>query len=239
MTRADEATRTAGSWLAIASLLMVAVLVAHGPISPDLDEQMRRIAEGATHWAVVHWVAAAGLSLYAVTGLVALTGGSRLTRGHWTRTAWAVVTVGALWTMTTAVAETTVVADAAARGATETFEAWWAFSEGKATGFSFLALAVAVIAGSEARDPGGVGPAWAAWIAAVAGIGSFAGWALGMWLDVAPATFVWVASSVVMSAWTFWFGLGLARSGPTGSPAPVDASGASSPARARSGSRSS
>jgi hypothetical protein len=68
----------AGSWLAVASFLMIVVLVGHGPISPDLDEQMLRIAGRVTRWTVVHWIAAAGLSLYAVTGLIVLTAPSRL-----------------------------------------------------------------------------------------------------------------------------------------------------------------
>jgi hypothetical protein len=54
------------------------VLVGHGPISPDLDEQMLRIAGRVTRWTVVHWIAAAGLSLYAATGLIVLTAPSRL-----------------------------------------------------------------------------------------------------------------------------------------------------------------
>jgi pimeloyl-ACP methyl ester carboxylesterase len=54
--------------------------------------------------------------------------------------------------MTTAVAEATVVADAAAAGDTGRYEAWWAFSEGKAAGFMFPALAVALIAGREATS---------------------------------------------------------------------------------------
>lgn len=212
MPHADRSVRVAGTWLAVASLMMVVVLLTHGPISPDLEEQMRRVAGGATQWMWVHWLAAAGLSLYAVTGLVVLTAGSRLTRGWWTLTAWPVLTVGALWTMTTAVAEATVIADAAMDPTGETFKTWWAFAEGKATGFAFLALAVAVIAGGEARSADRAGPAWPAWAGVVAAIGSFAGWALGMWVGLTPASLVWVASSVIMCAWTFWFGLGLARS---------------------------
>jgi hypothetical protein len=69
---------------------MIATLGFHGPIAPDHNDQMTRIADAALRWSVVHWVAAAGLSLYAVTGLVILTSGSRLTEGWWTMTAWAV-----------------------------------------------------------------------------------------------------------------------------------------------------
>ena len=120
MAHTNRAVRVAGTWLAIASVLMVAALVFHGPISPDLNDQMRKIADGAIRWSVVHWIAAAALSLNALTGLVVLTSGSHLTEG------W--------WTMTTAVVEATVVAGAAVSGTKDTFEAWWAFAAGKATG---------------------------------------------------------------------------------------------------------
>lgn len=216
MPHVNRAARVAGSWLAIGSLLMILVLLIHGPISPDLDEQMRRVADGVMRWRVAHWLAAAGLSLYAVSGLIMLTAGSRLTSAPSTMTAWAVVVVGALWTMTTAVAETTVVAAAAASGASDTFQAWWAFAEGKAAGFAFVALAVAVIAGNEARSPERIGPAWAAWGAVLASVASFGGWALGMWVGITPATLVWVVSSIVMSAWTLWLGIGLMRAGDAG-----------------------
>lgn len=127
--------------------------------------------------------------------------------------AWGVLTIGALWTMTTAVAEATVVSAAAAAGDTATFEAWWAFSEGKATGFMFLALAVAVIAGNEAQTALRATPAWASYIAVVAGIGAFLGWPLGMWFGITLGSFIWVVASLVMSLWTLWFGLGLAKIG--------------------------
>jgi hypothetical protein len=207
----NGAVRVGGAWLAIASCLMIATFVLHGPIAPDLHVQMTRIADQAVRWAVVHWMAAAALSLYAVGGLIVLTSGSRLTDGRWTLTAWAVVCVGCLWTTMTAVAETTVVAEAAASASEETFAAWWAFAEGMANGFAFFALAVAVIAGSDARDPAGATPAWSAWIAVAAGIGSFAGWALGMWLGLAIGSLLWVASSIVLSLWTLGFGIALVR----------------------------
>jgi hypothetical protein len=54
-------------------------------------------------------------------------------------------------------------------------------------------------------------PRWAAQLGATAGIVSFAGWAIGMWIGVAAGSLLWVGASIVMSAWTFWFGLGLAR----------------------------
>jgi hypothetical protein len=211
MTHSDRAVHVGGAWLAIASFLMIAALGLHGPIAPDLHDQMTRIAGAAVRWSLVHWIAAAALSFYAVSGLILLTSRSALTESGWTLTAWAVICVGCLWTMTTAVAETTVVAGAALSGSDETFAAWWAFGEGKANGFAFVALAIAVIAGSEARESGGATPPWAAWTAVVAGSGSFLGWALGMWLGVALGNLLWVVSSIVMCLWTLWFGVGLLR----------------------------
>lgn len=32
-----------------------------------------------------------------------------------------------------------------------------------------------------------------------------------MWFGVTLGSFIWVAASLVMSLWTLWFGLGLAR----------------------------
>jgi hypothetical protein len=191
--------------------LLIAALIIHGPLAPDLGEQMKDVANRALAWTVIHWVSAASLSLYAVTGLVVLTSGSRLAGGGWTLTAWAVLTVSALWTMTTAVAEATAVTNAAVSGAKEMFEAWWAFAEGKATGFAFLALAVAVISGNEAQSSERAVPAWSAWIAMVSGVASFAGWALGRWFGVDFGNLLWVASSVLMSVWTLWFGVALMR----------------------------
>lgn len=211
MTQSDRAVQAGGIWLAIASLMMITVFAFHGPIAPDLNDQMTRIADAAARWAAVHWIAAAALSLYAVSGLIILTSRSELTDGSWALTAWAVVCIGALWTVTTAVAETTVVADAAATGNSETFAAWWAFAEGKAHGFAFFALAVAVIAGRDARRPSGATPAWSAWIGVLAGVASFTGWGLGMWLGVGVGNLLWVVSSLVMSIWTLAFGVALAR----------------------------
>lgn len=211
MADTKGAVRVAGTWLAIASSLLIVALVVHGPLAPDLSDQMTRIADRATVWSVIHWVSAASLSLYAVTGLIVLTSGSRLAGGWWTMTAWAVLTVSALWTTTTAVVEATAVTNAAVTGAKEMFEAWWAFAEGKASGIAFLALAVAVIAGAEAQSSQRAVPAWSAWGAMVSGLASFAGWALGRWLGIDFGNLLWVASSVLMSGWTLWFGVALMR----------------------------
>lgn len=211
MTHSNKAVQVGGTWFAVASFLMIVVLVFHGPIASNLSDQMTRIADAPIRWSVVHWIAAAALSLYAVAGLIMLTSRSRRTEEWWTMTAWAVISVGALWTLTTAVAETTVVANAAVSGSNETFEAWWAFAEGKGNGFAFLALAIAGIAGSEARSPDGATPTWSAWTGMVAGVASFVCWALGMWFGIGIANLLWVISSIVMSAWTLWFGVVLMR----------------------------
>ncbi len=211
MPHAKTALRVAGTWLAIASSLLIPAVILHGPLATDLGDQMQRVADGATAWSVIHWVSAAALSLYAVTGLIMLTSGSRLVRGSWPITAWAVLTVSALWTMTTAVAEATVIANAAAAGSREMFEAWWAFAEGKASGVAFFALAVAVISGNEAQSSERVVPAWSAWTGMASGIGAFAGWASGRWFGVEFGNLLWVGSIVLMSVWTLWFGFALMR----------------------------
>jgi hypothetical protein len=187
------------------------VLVGHGPLPSETADQMTMVAGASSRWIIVHWLAAASLSLFAITGLIVLTANSGLAEAWWTKSAWAVVTVGAIWTMTTAVAEATAVPAAARAEDLARFEAWWAFAEGKATGFMFLALAVAVIAADEARMTRGATPAWASSIAVAAGVSSFLGWALGMWFGVALGSILWLASSLVMSLWTFWFGWSLAR----------------------------
>jgi hypothetical protein len=217
----NDKARVAGAWLAVASSLMIAGLALHGPINPDLGAQMTKIADHATMWTVSHWITATGLSLLTVAGLIVLTSGSRLTEGWWTTTAWAVLPVACLWVLTTAVAEATAVTNAAVSGNVEMFEAWWAFAEGKATGVAFLALAVAVIAANDARGAHGATPAWSAWTGMVAGVASFAGWALGMWFGLRLGSLLWVGSTILMSAWTIWFGVALAR--PSGSVIPAAA----------------
>lgn len=201
--------RVGGAWLAIASVLMISVLGLHGPIAPEPAEQMVRIGNHPVAWTVAHWLAAAALSSYAVAALFVLTARSQLSRTAWSLSAWAVIFVGALWTLNTAVAEATVVTDAAISGRNEVFEAWWAYAEGKANGFAFVALALAFIAASDARAARGATPTWAAWSGMVAAVGSFTGWAAGMWFGVGAGNLVWLASSIVMSAWAAWFGAAL------------------------------
>jgi hypothetical protein len=211
MAQPTTAVRVAGTWFAIASSLMVGVFLSHGPIAHDLNHQMERIASGALRWSVVHWIAAAALSLYALTGLIVLTSGSRLTETRSTITAWAMLVISAIWTITTAVTEATVITRTAVSGDFGKFEAWWAFAQGMATGFSFLALAIVLIAANETRRPERSVPLWSARAAMVAGVASFAGWALGMWFGVPLGNLLWVAASLVMSLWMLWFGVALTR----------------------------
>ena len=72
MTRTNTTDQVARAWLAIASLLIIATLVLHGAIAPDLADEMKRVAEAPVRWAVAHWIAAVAFSLYAVTGLIVL-----------------------------------------------------------------------------------------------------------------------------------------------------------------------
>lgn len=212
MASADTGMRAAGGWLALASILLVVTLASHGPLAETPREQMAAIADGAARWGVVHWIAAISLTMFAVAGLLVLTAGSRLTGNPWTLSAWAVVPVGALWTVTTAVAEVTVVADAAVSGQSARFDAWWAFAEGKAAGFTFMALSVAVIALHEMRSARPHVPPWASAVGAIAGIASFGGWALGTWLGIWPGSPIWVVASLVMALWTLWLGVAMLRS---------------------------
>jgi hypothetical protein len=211
MTSDQTGLRVAGAWLAGASLLLALALAFHGPLHPDLEVQMTRIGESASRWAAVHWTASAAFSSFAIAAVLVLVSRSRLTSTGKTISAWAVVLVGALWTLTTAVTEVTVIADLAASRDLAQFEAWWSFAEGYGNGFSMLAVAVAVIAWNEYRDPHRLLPKWSAGVGAGAGLASFAGWALGVWLDVGPANLLWLLASGVMCAWLAWLGTVLAR----------------------------
>jgi hypothetical protein len=211
MSHADTGIRVAGAWLALAAIILGVALVFHGPIAPDHGVQMQSIADGSLRWAVVHWAAAAALSFFAIASLVALTAGSRLTKDWSTLSAWALLPVGALWTVTTAVAEATVIFDAAVTGNRAVYESWLMFAEGNGNGFAAMALAFTVIATNEARTERGATPFWASLIAAVAGLASFAGWALGMWLGLPFGAPIWVVGSIVMCLWLVWFGLSLLR----------------------------
>jgi hypothetical protein len=193
----------AGAWLAGASLLLAFALGFHGPLHPDLEVQMTRIGESASRWAAVHRTAAAAFSCFAIAAVLVLVSRSRMTSTGKTISAWAVVLVGALWT---AVTEVTVIADLATSRDLAQFEAWWSFAEGHGNGFCLLAVAVAVIAWNEYRDPHRLVPKWSAGVGAGAGLASFAGWALGVWFDIVPANLVWLLASVMMCLWLAWLG---------------------------------
>jgi hypothetical protein len=109
------------------------------------------------------------------------------------------------------VAEATVIFNAAVTGDRTVYEAWWRFAEGNGNGFAAMALAFTVIAANEARTEAVATPFWASSIAAIAGVASFAGLVLGMWLGLAFGAPIWVVGSLVMCLWLAWFGLSLAR----------------------------
>jgi hypothetical protein len=205
--------RVVGAWLALAAIILAVALVFHGPIAPDHDVQMQRIADGSLRWAIVHWAAAGALSCFAIASFIALTAGSRLTQAWWTLSAWALLPVGAVWTVTAAVAEATVIYDAAITGSRAVYEFWWMFAEGNGNGFAAMALAFTVIAATEAWTKDSITPIWASSIAALAGLASFAGWALGMWLGLPFGSPIWVVGSIVMCLWLVWFGLSLVLAG--------------------------
>ena len=213
LSRAETTVRAAGAWLAAGSLLLVVSLALHPPPSPVPAEFMAIIAENATLWTAVHWGAALALTMLVIAGLLVLTAGSRLTETWWTMSAWAVLVVGALWVSTTAVAEATTIATAAAAGDAATFEAWQLFAEGQGIGFGFLAAALAAIAADQARSAIPITPPWAAWIGAVAAVAAVVAYVvLGAVLGIAIGAPIWLAATIVMGLWTFWFGVALARS---------------------------
>jgi hypothetical protein len=214
MDSANVRIRAAGTTLVAGGILLAVVFVLHGPLQPTLADQMHAI-EHMERWSPIHWAAAAALSLLAMAGLIALTAGSRLTETVATTIAWAVIPVGAVWTLMTAVAEATAVTQAAASGNQAIFESWWAFAEGLANGFALLALGVVVIAAHEARSADPAVPVWLSWIGAFVAILSIAGWVLGSWIGFQPASLLWVASSLVMCLWLAWFGFAIARVGTT------------------------
>jgi hypothetical protein len=214
MANSHTYLRLAGIWLAAAALLLLLVLALHGPLHPDLQVQMSRIAESASRWAVVHWIAAASLSSFSIAALLMLLSGSRLTSSGATISAWAVVLLGALWTLTTAVAEATVIAHLAASGDRAQFEAWWSFAEGNGSGIAFFALGVAVVAWNEVTSEQRLLPKWSAAAGSAVALASFAGWALGVWFDIVPANLMWVLASALMSLWLVWLGLALAGASP-------------------------
>lgn len=209
----DTPLRTAGGWLAAGSLLLVVGFALHPPPSPDQRAFVATIADGPLRWTLAHAATALALVAFAVTGLVVLTAGSRLTRRWWTTSAWAVLVVSALLVTTAAVVEATAITRAAVSGDVATFETWSTFAEPYSAAFLGVLLAVAAIAGTEARSATPTTPAWAAWTGAVAAVVAAAGMVLVFVAGVAAAGVVWLAATLATGLWTLWFGVALARSG--------------------------
>lgn len=226
-TNADAVgLRTGGAALAVGSLLLVVGIANHPPPSSDPAAFAATIADAPVRWQAAHVVTAIALFALAVAGLVVLSAGSRLTN-HWsTHAAWAVLTLGALWVTTAAIAEATVVTQAAVAGDVAGFETWQLFAEAHATAFVALAAAFAVIAGSEARSAAAATPGWAAGVAALAAIVAAGAYSAGVGFGVGVAGPVWLVSTIVLGLWSVWFGVGLARSVPP-APSPAGESDAS------------
>lgn len=217
MTDLDPRIATAGWWLAGASAVFVVSLALHPPPSPDLAEFMTTIANSPTRWVVVHWLAALALTGFAITGLLVLTARSPITRHRVGASGWALLIVGAIWVSTTAVAEATVITAVAVAGDSAMFEVWHLFAEGKAFGFGMLAGAFALIGGTEAMSDRSITPTWATWIGTAAAVAAFIGFiGLALLLGIAIGSVIWLFSTIVMSLWAIWFGIGLARSTPRG-----------------------
>lgn len=204
--------RVAGRWLTLGAVIWTVSLVLHPPPSPVLSEFMALVSDTGARWAAVHWGAAVSLSLFVVTSLIVLVSRSRLTATGWGLSGWALLPVASLWVLTTAVMEATAISHLAEAGDAAAFEPWHLFAEGNANGFLVIALAVAAIAGNEARAHAGATPSWAAWVAVVAGLTGFAGWILGPIAGIGIGGLLFVLSSVVFGLWLLWFGIGLTRS---------------------------
>lgn len=214
--------RTAGGWLVAGAIVWVLSLAMHPPPPPETAAFMDLIADAGLRWVVVHWLAAIAMSIFVVASLLVLTSGSRLTRAPLGRTGWAVLPVASLWVITTAVAEATVIADAAAAGDLAIFEMWHAFAEGSAMGFLAIASSVGLIAlneANQARHTRAATPAWAAWVAVASGSVGAAGWVLGPILGIPAGGPMFVISSVAFGLWLLWFGVGLVRTRPAGAQA--------------------
>jgi hypothetical protein len=183
---------------------------------------MQRVAEGHTRWALVHWAAAVALFLISGSGFLNLidqsTGGSSTAL----RSAWLVLALGALLTVSTAVSEATVVSAAAHEGDKATFVSWWAFAGGMANGFFALALASAFIALAEARSNARSMPTWSCAGGAIFGLLSAVGWSFGQQLGLQIGGPIWLISTVLMCIWLAWFGfaaLGATRRAASAQPA--------------------
>lgn len=178
MTREQVGLQAAGAWLAGASILLVLTLVFHGPLHPDLSVQMTRIGASASRWAVVHWTAAAAFSAFAIAAVLVLVSPSPLVGTAKTISAWAVILVGALWTLTTAVAEVAVIAWNEYRRPQRLVPKW---SAGVGTG-----AGLASCAGWVLGVWFGVGPAIILWLVGSGIMSAWLAW-LGILLSRGPS----------------------------------------------------
>jgi hypothetical protein len=203
--------RTAGLWLGGGASLLIIALIFHGPLDPDLSVQMQHVAEGHTRWALVHWTAAVALFLISGSGFLNLIDQDAGGSSTGLRSAWLVLALGALLTVSTAVAEASVVSVAAHAGDKAAFASWWAFSGGMANGFFALALATALIALAEARSDAGRMPVWSSAAGTIFGVLSAVGWSLGEQLGFWIGGPIWLVSTLLMCLWLAWFGFSSLR----------------------------
>lgn len=203
--------RAGGAWLALGALAFVVGLLLHAPPASDPNAFMATIAADPARWMAAHWVSAVAVFLLSGAGLVVLASDSRLTDGPATASAWAGLVVAGLWIATAATLEATVITRAAVAGDTATFAAWQPFAEAHAAAVVVVGLAAATIAWNEARTADPATPRVASWVGAAAGVLSAAGFVLGTGLGVSFGGPLWLVSTLALSLWTLWFGLGLAR----------------------------
>lgn len=211
-SKAVTRIRVGGAWLAIAAIAFIASLLLHARPSPDPNEFMANIAAAPTQWMIAHWVAAISSALFVIVGLIMLTTDSRLTDKWWTLTAWAVLIVGSLWIMSTALIEATVVTVAAVEGDTATFVEWQLYGQALALSFVLVSPALASIAYNEARNGPETTPVWASWIGVLAGIVAGLAFFLLIAIGIPMAGVVWIPTTILTALWVLWFGVSLARS---------------------------
>lgn len=207
----NGSVRIAGALLAFGSLLFVGGIAIHPPPSSDPGEFMTTISDGPVRWMAAHWATGIALSVFATSGLIVLTAGSRLTKNWWTLTAWSALIVSALLVTTAAMVEATVITDAAVAGDTATFETWQSFAEAYSSAFVLFASAIALIAANEARSVRKTTPTWASWVGAIAGIVAVLGFVLGLVVGIGLGGVIWLVSTIALGLWTLWFGASLTR----------------------------
>lgn len=205
--------RTGGTWLALGSVLLIVGIALHPLPSADPAEFMATIADSPTRWAAAHAATAVGMGVFAIAALIVLTTDSELTKTWWTTTAWAALIVAALWVATAAIVEGTVVTQAAVAGDMATYTVWSSFAVPYSAAFLVFALAIAVIAGTDARRTNHTTPVWASWIGVLAAVVAVVGMVLAFGAGIALAGLVWLGATIVMGLWTLWAGIVLARAG--------------------------